>query len=104
MKVEDGYDVLEIEKGGWVEAIFAKVKPKAVKLKMTFGDEQDKYNPDGDDSDEDVEIKDNYYQQEDDDDEPDDDSLTEESYRTTVEQDPDDLSLDDAEEISDDDY
>ena len=103
MKVEDGYEVLEIEKGGWVEAIFAKVKPKAIKLKMTFGDEQDKYNPDGEDSDEDVEIKDNYYQQ-DDDDEPDDDSLTEESYRTTVEQDPDDLSLDDAEEISDDDY
>ena len=27
-KVEDGFDVLEIEKGGWVEAIFAKLKPQ----------------------------------------------------------------------------
>lgn len=106
MKVGDGYEVLEIEKGGWIEAIFAKVKPRAVKLKITFGDDEDKYNrlSGDDDSDEDVEIKDNYYQQEEDDDEPDDESLTEESYRTTVEQDPDDLSLDDAEEISDDDY
>lgn len=106
MKVEDGYEVLEIEKGGWVEAIFAKMKPKAIKLKITFGDEEDKMKSfsDDDDNDEDVDIKDNYYSSDDDDDEPDDDSLTEESYRTTIEQDPDDLSLDDAEEISDDDY
>lgn len=106
LKVADGYDVLEIEKGGWVEAIFAKVKPMAIKLKITFGDDEEKQKnlDDDSDSDEDVEIKDNYYQSEDDEDEPDDDSLTEESYRTTVEQDPDDLSLDDAVEISDDDY
>ena len=105
IKVEDGYEVLEIEKGSWTEAIFAKVKPKAIKLKMSFDAEsKNKDGYDGDDSDEDVEVRDDYYKQDEDDDDIDDDSLTEESYRTTVEEDPDDLSLDDADEISDDDY
>ena len=105
IKVEDGYEVLEIEKGSWTEAIFAKVKPKAIKLKMSFDAEsKNKDGYDGDDSDEDVEVRDDYYKQDEDDDDIDDDSLTEESYRTTVEEDPDDLSLDDANEISDDDY
>jgi len=105
IKVEDGYEVLEIEKGSWTEAIFAKVKPKAIKLKMSFDAEsKNKDDYDGDDSDEDVEVRDDYYKQDEDDDDIDDDSLTEESYRTTVEEDPDDLSLDDADEISDDDY
>lgn len=105
IKVEDGYEVLEIEKGSWTEAIFAKVKPKAIKLKMSFdGESRNKDGYDGDDSDEDVEVRDDYYKQDEDDDDIDDDSLTEESYRTTVEEDPDDLSLDDADEISDDDY
>ena len=105
IKVEDGYEALEIEKGSWTEAIFAKVKPKAIKLKMSFDAEnKNKDGYDGDDSDEDVEVRDDYYKQDEDDDDIDDDSLTEESYRTTVEEDPDDLSLDDADEISDDDY
>lgn len=105
IKVEDGYEVLEIEKGSWTEAIFAKVKPMAIKLKMSFDAEsKNKDGYDGDDSDEDVEVRDDYYKQDEDDDDIDDDSLTEESYRTTVEEDPDDLSLDDADEISDDDY
>lgn len=105
IKVEDGYEVLEIEKGSWTEAIFAKVKPKPIKLKMSFDDEsKNKDGYDDDDSDDDVDVRDDYYKQDEDDVDIDDDSLTEESYRTTVEEDPDDLSLDDADEISDDDY
>ena len=37
-KVEDGFDVLEIEKGGWVEAIFAKLKPETFKPRMSRRD------------------------------------------------------------------
>ena len=39
-KVADGYDVLEVEKGGWVEAIFAKLKPEQEKIRMQFVAEQ----------------------------------------------------------------
>ena len=110
IKVSDGYEVLEIEKGSWVEAIFAKVKPMATKLKIKFNeDEDEKYKDlssqeEEADSDEDVIVKDDYYAQDEDDIEPDEDSLTAESYRTTIEEDPDDLSLEDAEDLSDDDY
>lgn len=38
-KVADGYDVLEIQKGTWVEAIFAKKKEPATKLRF-FNDDQ----------------------------------------------------------------
>ena len=40
-KVEDGFEVLEIPKGGWVEAIFAKLKPEQEKIKMKFSDKDD---------------------------------------------------------------
>ena len=40
-KVADGYEVLEVEKGLWVEAIFAKVKPEAIKPKMKFDEHND---------------------------------------------------------------
>ena len=33
-KVQDGFEVLEVPKGGWVEAIFAKLKPEQEKPKM----------------------------------------------------------------------
>ena len=101
IKLNDGYEVLEIEKGAWVEAIFAKVKPKAVKLHMTYGEAETE--PLEDDDDADVVVKDDYYDNDEDDDSLDDDSLTEESYRTTIDENPDDLSLD-AAEISDEDY
>ena len=53
----------------------------------------------------DVDIKDDYYKEDEDDVMPDDDQLTEESYRTTIEEDADSLSLDAAEiSDSDDDY
>ena len=101
IKLNDGYELLEIDKGAWVEAIFAKAKPKAIKLHVTHG-EPGAEPDDLEDDDSDVEVKDDYYNNEEDDD-IDDDSLTEESYRTTIEEDPDDLSLD-AAEISDEDY
>ena len=103
IKVADGFDVLEIEKGGWVEAIFAKVKPLSVKPKVSFG--SDDFGDDDLSDDSDVDIKDDYYKEDEDEAVPDDDQLTEVSYRTTIEEDPDSLSLD-ATEISDsdDDY
>lgn len=126
LKIADGYEVLEIEKGGWVEAIFAKVKPAAVKPRLRINDElgeDDDENEDGrkrrrrrshDDMDDDDDLdSDNGMDDdmdykysvadEDDLDEIDEDELTAESYRTTIEEDPDDLSLD-AADLSDDDY
>ena len=76
-KLADDYEVLIVPKGTWVEAIFAKEKPKQEKIRMRFLDE--------------------------DDDAFDDDKLTEESYRTTF-KDPENLGLDDAEDVADDDY
>ncbi len=77
-KVNDGYEVLEVPKGTWTEAIFVKVKPQQEKLRMQFQshdeDEipEDTFNkPDEDD----IEI-----------DEPsdfNDDDLNEDNYRTT---------------------
>ena len=56
------------------------------------------------DEDEDApEIEDHYNDPDEDDDAFDDDKLTEESYRTTFE-DPENLGLDDAEDVADDDY
>ena len=81
-KVEDGYEVLEVAKGTWVEAIFAKLKPEAEKPRMKFAS----HNDDDDlDSDEDVDIEDNYNKPDEDDiefDEPNDDEITEENYST----------------------
>ena len=103
IKTADGYEVLEIEKGNWTEAIFAKQKPKSVKPKVTYGGDNLKDDDMMDDAD--VDIKDDYYKEDEDDVMPDDDQLTEESYRTTIEEDADALSLDAAEiSDSDDDY
>ena len=35
-KIADGYEVLEVAKGSWVEAIFAKLKPESYKPRMVF--------------------------------------------------------------------
>ena len=51
-KVADGYEVLEVEKGTWVEAIFAKLKPETFKPRMKFDDPRDE--TDGDDEDDDL--------------------------------------------------
>ena len=102
-KVNDGFEVLEISKGTWVEAIFAKLKPIAEKPKIKFDEDLDRQD-DIEDDDEDLPEVDDSYEDEDEDDEFDEDQLTEESYRTTFETDPDDLSLDAAEVSDDDDY
>ena len=104
-KIEDGFEVLEIPKGTWVEAIFAKVKPVVEKPKMKFdaNDDADDDNYENDDEDA-PEIVDNYGKPDEDDDEFDEDKLTEESYRTTFEENPEDLSLDAVDAADDDDY
>ena len=68
-KVEDGFEVLEIPKGGWVEAIFAKLKPEQEKLRMQFAKSE---------SDDDLEN---------------DDEITEDNYSTMM-----DLGSDDPDE------
>ena len=87
--------MLEISKGSWVEAIFAKAKPEAEKPRRLFSDEEKEEKDE-----EDMEIED-HYNDPDDEDTYDEDMLTEESYRTTYETNPEDLSLEEAEEISD---
>lgn len=83
-KVADGYEVLEIAKGTWVEAIFAKPKPEIIKPRMKF---------DVADEDEDLLDDDNYNAPDEDDeiDEFNEDEINEENYRTTfeIETDPD---------------
>lgn len=109
-KLDDGFEVLEIPKGTWTEAIFAKEKPEVEKVRMKFSDEDELDREDelrdreeDDDDDEDApEIEDHYNDPDEDDDAFDDDKLTEESYRTTFE-DPENLGLDDATDVADDD-
>lgn len=101
-KVNDGFSVLEIPKGSWVEAIFAKEKPEAEKISTSYNDDKyssKDYDDNGDD--EDDLPDDDYNREEDDDDDYDDDRLTEESYRTTFDTDPEDLNLE-AEDMADD--
>ena len=92
-KVADGFEVLEIAKGNWVEAIFAKLKPEQEKPKMKFGSEDDEEH---DEDDEDFEVEDDYKNHDDEDDtveDPDDDQITEDNYSTMMDlgsEDPDD--------------
>ena len=81
-KVADGFDVLEVSKGSWVEAIFAKVKPEGEKIRMKFNNYSDDENED-----EDVDIEDNYNKPDEDDidiEEPNDDDITEDNYSTMM--------------------
>jgi len=95
-KVEDGFDVLEVPKGNWVEAIFAKQKPLQEKLRMTFNDEEDMERNEEEDEDADVIVKDDYKNHDEDDsivEDPNDDEITEENYSTMMDlggEDPDD--------------
>ncbi|MCR5269487.1 MAG: hypothetical protein K6D91_00530 [Prevotella sp.] len=82
-KVEDGFEVLEVAKGTWVEAIFAKAKPESEKPRMKFASSS--MNDEDDDAD--VEIEDNYNKPDEDDIEitdPNDDDITEENYSTMM--------------------
>ena len=98
-KVDDGFAVLEIPKGTWVEAIFAKLKPEAEKPRLKYN-ESKSFDPDDDDE-EDLPETDDRYSMDDDDDTFDEDRLTEESYRTTIEEDPEDMEHS-AEDVADD--
>ena len=82
-KLADGYDVLEVPKGTWVEAIFAKVKPEVEKPRMKFSS----FNEEEGSEEEDVEIEDNYNKPDEDDvviEEPGDDDINEENYSTMM--------------------
>lgn len=108
-KVEDGYEVLEIPKGTWTEAIFAKEKPRVERVHTVFDpdaeDAEKRRLEEEEDNDEDLpDVPDDYNRDDDEDgDEFDDDKLTEESYRTTVNTMPEDLDLEAAEVADDDD-
>ena len=108
-KVEDGYEVLEIPKGTWTEAIFAKEKPRVERVHTVFDpdaeDAEKRRLEEEEDNDEDLpDVPDDYNRDDDEDgDEFDDDKLTEESYRTTVDTMPEDLDLEAAEAADDDD-
>ena len=94
-KIDDGYDVLEVSKGNWVEAIFAKVKPQPEKLHMQLDSDLDEENLE-EDEDADVIVQDDYKNHDEDDsmvEDPDDDEITEENYSTMM-----DLSGDDEDE------
>ncbi len=94
-KVADGYEVLEVEKGSWVEAIFAKLKPEVIKPRMKFDSH--------DDESEDDDLPEDDYNRPDEDDveveEPNDDDINEDNYRTTFA--IDDSSDENAESLSD---
>ena len=94
-KVNDGFEVLEIAKGAWIEAIFAKEKPEMEKPVASLESETTKkaknYDDEDDEDDDDLDLPDD-----------DEDKLTEESYRTTFDTDPEDLNLE-AEDVTDDD-
>lgn len=68
-KVADGFDVLEVEKGTWIEAIFAKKKAPATKLRFLSDDD---YDEEGnrvqrDEDDEDLEDRDDEDEEEEED-------------------------------------
>ena len=66
--MDDGFEVLEIPKGTWTEAIFAKAKPQVEKVRMKFADDDEldredelRARAEEDDDDEDApEIEDHY--------------------------------------------
>ena len=104
-KMADGYDVLEVEKGTWVEAIFAKLKPESEKPRMKFSTRDDE-DLDDENEDEDVEIEDTYNKPDEDDveiGEPDDDDINEDNYSTMMDLsgDDDDITADSLEDYAD---
>ena len=105
-KVEEGFEVLEIEKGTWVEAIFVKEKPETEKTYakneeeklLTDASEELSEDEEEDEEDNSILIEEDY--KDEDDDSFDEDKLTEESYRTTFETDNDELNME-AESLGD---
>ena len=105
-KVADGYDVLEVEKGTWVEAIFAKLKPESEKPRMKFASSSGGRGRGEENEDEDIDIEDTYNKPDDDDmeiEEPGDDDITEDNYSTMMDLggDNDDITADSLEDYAD---
>lgn len=100
-KIADGCEVLEIEKGTWTEAIFAKVRPIVEVPKLVINTSSKLEGDESEEDEDDDDIKDSYADDIDMNDE-DVDDMTEENYRTTFEipeEDEDgDMSLDDLDE------
>lgn len=95
-KVADGFEVLEVAKGTWVEAIFAKAKPEIEKPRIKMALMNDGIGSDNEDEDSDVEIEDDYNKLDEDEMEmegPNDDEITEDNYSTMM-----DLGSDDPDE------
>ena len=97
-KIKDGYEILEVEKGTWVEAIFAKEKPEVQTIKEVSDDDDDDNFEDEEDfnpgAEEEITLDDELENDEEEgDDSYDDDKLIEESYRTTYDEDPDNLDV-----------
>jgi hypothetical protein len=107
-KVEEGFEVLEIEKGTWVEAIFVKEKPETEKTYakneeeklLTDASEELSEDEEEDEEDNSILLEEDYKDEDEDDDSFDEDKLTEESYRTTFETDNDELNME-AESLGD---
>ena len=107
-KVEEGFEVLEIEKGTWVEAIFVKEKPETEKTYakneeeklLMDASEESSEDEEEDEEDNSILLEEDYKDEDDDDDSFDEDKLTEESYRTTFETDNDELNME-AESLGD---
>ncbi len=91
----DGYDILEIIRGSWIEAIFMKAKPKVEKIKtdFTIRDDEEEDNDFDDDNDTDDDMTDIDDENSDQDDDLDED--------TDEEIDNDNLPLEDIEDIED---
>lgn len=93
-KIEDGFEVLEVAKGNWVEAIFAKPKPQQERLRMKFNDEDSPIEEEDEDAD--VIVDDDYKNHDEEEsivEDPNDDEITEENYSTMMDlgsEDPDD--------------
>ena len=114
-KIADGFDVLQVEKGSWVELIFAK-KREPLELKSSIFDDDEDLMPkrrrrsssplaenDDDEEMDELEEVDDYGNSSDDDDDYNEDELEAESYRTVVDEDPEDLDVNSIED-EDEDY
>ena len=103
-KVADGFEVLEISKGSWTEAIFAKEKPisavTTTKLSSLEEMEDEDLLKNLDDED-DIMPEDERNTDDEDDEDFDEDKLTEESYRTTFDTNPEELEMQ-ADEVGED--
>lgn len=106
LKVADGYQVLEIPQGAWTEAIFVKEKPQVEVAEQPAPRQSlaDLLAAPLEDGEEAEPIDDDTFKDDDDDDTFDDDKLTEESYRTTFEENPEDLGLEAVDVADDEEY